>query len=238
MSIIKEKFKFLDDGIDIPFYNDNPKLSTFEWLILLAAVLLVIGYLTVIPISNDYLSIAVFLTCTIPALYICKGNYSLFFKKLRLKDIKIIILCVIAIYVYAGIIRAILAPFTEMPVHAGFQETITLITVINMFLEVMGEEFFKIFILLLVMYVIYKLTGNRNMSIITGLFVSMTIFGLAHYYAYDGKILQILLLQGLGSIFAYLAYLKTKNIWVTFLAHLIQNLIPVTAILLHLIPVG
>ena len=231
---LKETFKFLDDGIDVPFYNDVPKLSTFDWLIVLASVLLIIGYLTIIPIPNDYLPIAVFLTSIIPALYICKGDYSLFFKKLRLKDIGLIILCIIALFLYTMVIGLIFSP-AGMAGHAGLSESITIMTIINLIFQVMGEEFFKVFILLLAMYVIYKLTGNRSISIIIGLIASMIIFGLVHYNAYDGRILQILLIQGLGSIFVYFAYLKTKNIWVTYLAHLIQDLIPVVLVLLNVL---
>ena len=39
---IKKKFKFLEDGIDFPFYNDIPKLSTIEWAILVIAVVIFI----------------------------------------------------------------------------------------------------------------------------------------------------------------------------------------------------
>ncbi len=109
-------------------------------------------------------------------------------------------------------------------------------SVISLILQIMGEEFYKVFLLLLAMYVMYKLTKNRAISILIGLIVSMTIFGLSHYSAYDGRILQIILIQGFGSIFEYFAYLKTKNIWVSYLAHLIQDLIPTVMILLNVYP--
>jgi len=124
-----------------------------------------------------------------------------------------------------------------MTAHAGLDSSVSLLTIVNLLLQVLGEEFFKVFILLIAMYLVYKITGNRNMSIFIGLIASMIIFGLAHYDAYDGKILQILLVQGFGSIFEYYAYLKTKNILVSYLIHLIQDLIPVVMILLHIIPV-
>lgn len=34
-------FKFEDEGIDFPFYNDIPKLSRVEWVILVLAPILV-----------------------------------------------------------------------------------------------------------------------------------------------------------------------------------------------------
>lgn len=37
---LKEKFEILEDGIDFPFYNDNPKLSTGEWGLIAAALII------------------------------------------------------------------------------------------------------------------------------------------------------------------------------------------------------
>lgn len=236
MTSIKERFQFMDDGIDIPFYNGTPKLSTVDWLILLAAVLLIIGFITVIPIPSDLFPLAVFLTATLPALYICKGNYSLFFKKLRLKDIKTIVLYLIGIYIYTMIVGMILALTQGTAMHSGLSEATTAMSILAMFLQVFGEEFFKIFMLLLIMYAVYRFTNNRNLSLWVGLIAAMIIFGLVHYYAYEGRLLQILLIQGFGSIFEYCAYLKTKNVWVSFLIHILRDLIPEVFKIFNLLP--
>ena len=47
MVSLKEKLEFLEDGIDFPFYNDIPKLSTAEWLLLLAPVIIMLAMLFV-----------------------------------------------------------------------------------------------------------------------------------------------------------------------------------------------
>ena len=41
-----------------------------------------------------------------------------------------------------------------------------------------------------------------------------------HYTTYSGRIFQILLIQGLGSIFNLYAYMKTKNVFVSYIVHL------------------
>lgn len=51
---IKEKFKFLEDGIDFPFYNDIPKLSTIEWAILVIAVVIFIILASIKGIPKIY----------------------------------------------------------------------------------------------------------------------------------------------------------------------------------------
>ena len=227
MVSLKEKFEFMDDGIDIPFYNGTPKLSTVEWGLVLASILLTIGYLTVIRITGEYLPVAIFLTSVIPALYICKGNYNIFFKKPKLRDIKIIILCLIGIYIYTIAIGFILQNLVgNMAAHASTNDPASLMTLIIMCIQLMGEEFFKILLLLLIMFVLYKYTNNRSISLFVGLILSMAIFGLVHYNAYSGRIIQILFIQGFGAIFEYYAFLKTKNVWISYIIHVLRDSIP------------
>lgn len=227
MVSLKEKFEFMDDGIDIPFYNGTPKLSTVEWGLVLASILLTIGYLTAIRIHGEYLPVTIFLTSVIPALYICKGNYNIFFKKPKLRDIKIIILCLIGIYIYTIAIGFILQNLVgNMAAHASTNDPASLMTLIIMCIQLMGEEFFKILLLLLIMFVLYKYTNNRSISLFVGLILSMAIFGLVHYNAYSGRIIQILFIQGFGAIFEYYAFLKTKNVWISYILHVLRDSIP------------
>lgn len=106
--------------------------------------------------------------------------------------------------------------------------------IISPLIQLIGEEFLKIFMLLIVMYVIYKSTKNRGLSISLGVILTLLIFGLIHYEAYSGRILQILLLQGLGSIFDLYAYMKTKNVVVSYIVHVIVDYIPFTLAMLSL----
>jgi hypothetical protein len=96
----------------------------------------------------------------------------------------------------------------------------------------MGEEFFKIFMLLIIMHVVYKSTNNRGLSISIGVILTLLIFGLAHSGAYAGRILQILLIQGAGSIFDLYAYMKTKNVVVSYIVHVIIDYIPFVYVML------
>lgn len=223
MFSLKEKFKFLDDGIDFPFYNDVPKLSTGDWSIVLISVILVIIAIFLFSSNPTLKSVMIFLVTIIPALYICKRDYGLFFKRIRLKDIKTIILCYIGYMVYV-----VLAGIFFMSIHyhmadngiLPMAEHLSATFIVTIFLQLMGEEFLKIFLLLLIMYAVYKSTGNRDMSICIGIVGTLFIFGMAHYSAYSGRILQILLIQGCGSIFHLYAYMKTKNVVVSYILHL------------------
>jgi hypothetical protein len=108
MFSLKDKFKFLDDGIDFPFYNDVPKLSTADWSIVLISVILVIITISLFSSHQALKSVMIFLVTIIPALYICKRNYGLFFKRIRLKDIKTIILSFLGYILYVMLILPLL----------------------------------------------------------------------------------------------------------------------------------
>lgn len=219
---IKEKFEFLEDGIDFPFYNDKPMLSTMEWALLAAAVII----FTVLCFTKGLPKIPhvalYFLIMFIPAIYICKGNYSLFFRKPKLGDIKTIVLCFVGYIIYSIAIVCILDLVGYQTAHnVNDSSVFNLAFLIIMLFQLVGEEFFKIFILLIVMYAVYKYTNNRNLSIYIGIICTLLVFGLAHADAYSGRILQILLIQGIGTIFNLYAYLKTKNFVVTYIVHIL-----------------
>ena len=59
---LKDKFEFLEDGVDFPFYNDVPKLSAAEWLMLLLSVILMIAYITIkdMPFRENHFSLILF----------------------------------------------------------------------------------------------------------------------------------------------------------------------------------
>ena len=222
---LKEKFEFLEDGIDFPFYNNIPKLSTWEWAILVVGVILFWAIISVPSFFPEYRPFLYFLVTVVPALYVCKGNYSIFFKKVRARDIKTIILCLIGYVIYSAIIILVLylvgAPATDdAALKAGASKAIYFIGLV---LQLFGEEFFKISLLLIVMYLVYNFTDNRNLAIRIGIFITLLLFGLAHLSAY-GNLLQVVLLQGFGSIFDLYAYMKTKNVFVSYIFHLAVDL--------------
>lgn len=221
---LKEKFKFLEDGIDFPFYNDIPKLSTWEWAILVIAVIILALEALFHWIPQPYSFALYFLLMVVPAIYICKGDYGLFFKKPKLGDIKTIIICFVLYVIYAGIVGFALYHLgVPLARDSAVASNFSLSFIAGLFFQLVGEEFFKVFILLIVMYLVYRVTNNRNMAIGVGIVVTLFTFGIAHIGAY-GSLLQVLLIQGLGAIFNLYAYMKTKNVVISFIVHLLIDL--------------
>ena len=220
-------FKFEEENTDFPFYNNKPKLSIIDWIVLLAGIILFIGLLEYIELPHEnFYPIAYFLVTFLPLAYISRGKLGLYFKKITKSDISIMVKCLIGYCVYSIIIVSIISlAGTPTASNAALESSMDFIFWINVFIQIMGEELFKLSLFLLMMFIIYKLTKNRKMSIVLSVLVTLLIFGLMHHTAYADSWLQIILVIGLGSVFYLYAYLKTKNIWTSYIVHLIIDLI-------------
>ena len=220
-------FKFEDENTDIPFYKGNPRLSLLDWGVVVFALVLSIVLLNVrLPLNSSEFAMLIFLVLTLPALYICHGKWDLFFRKPKRGDIKLIVLCLVGYYVYTFVITGLLG-FMGLETNPSgvLDSNMDLLFWITTLCQLMGEEFFKILMFIVFVALTYHFTKDRKISIYVGLVVICLAFGLVHYNAY-GSLAQILLIQGLGSLFEMYAYLKTKNVVVTYLLHVIMDAIP------------
>lgn len=223
-------FKFEDVNIDFPFYNGIPQLNTIDWLILIIALLLETLICNLIPGLNyipSYLFPFIYcLVLLIPILYVCKGNYGSIFSKPRKEDIKVIVLCFIAYFIFSVIMSHLLSIWgvavAANPRDSSASPTILLI--VSIFVQLMGEELFKVVTLILFMALSYHFTKNRKISMIVGIVISCLCFGLIHMGTY-GNLAQCLLIVGVGCIFHLYPYLKTKNIMNSYLTHVLIDII-------------
>ena len=118
-------FKFEDEGVDFPFYNGIPKLSMVEWVILALAPFLLglisltggrcIPYVELLP--RGTLPICYFLVTVIPVVYVCHGKLDLIFRKPRLKDFKVIIICFILYFAFGYVAKVIGASLGFQAMH-------------------------------------------------------------------------------------------------------------------------
>ena len=218
-------FRFEDENCDIPFYSGKPELSKPEWLLLIIAELLFLTPIIFpIKMSDEVFSFYLCLVVLIPVLYVSKGNLSLFFKKIKRENIKLIIICTILPFIYSMAMLSILEYLKLSSKSAVQHIPANLINIIIMIVQLMGEELFKIILLILIMSLVYHFSKNRKLSIIISAIGTMAAFGVAHQ-SY-GPLIQVLLIQGLGSIFDLYAYIKTKNVLVSYCAHLLFDFIP------------
>ena len=73
---------------------------------------------------------------------------------------------------------------------------------------------------ILVAYFVYKFTQNRKHAVLLGAVASLIIFGALHTSAYGSFLFAVVGITIPAIALAY-SYLKTKNIFVSYLVHLI-----------------
>ena len=176
--------------------------------------------MTFIPIDHHIKSVLYFVVGIAVALFITKGKLNLLFKKPKLADIKTILISVIAYFVLNGLIHNIVS---LIPHHqdAGVNVALTNIPLLVVTaLQIFGEEVFRFMPFILVAYFVYKFTQNRKHAVLLGAVASLIIFGALHTSAYGSFLFAVVGITIPAIALAY-SYLKTKNIFVSYLVHLI-----------------
>ena len=176
--------------------------------------------MTFIPIDHHIKSVLYFVVGIAVALFITKGKLNLLFKKPKLADIKTILISVIAYFVLNGLIHNIVS---LIPHHqdAGVNVALTNIPLLVVTaLQIFGEEVFRFMPFILVAYFVYKSTQNRKHAVLIGAVASLIIFGALHTSAYGSFLFAVVGITIPAIALAY-SYLKTKNIFVSYLVHLI-----------------
>lgn len=223
IKIFLMRFLKFDETRDFPYYNHNPRISKLAWFGLF--LLLPIVFFSSALVEEPMISGLIFcFGLLIPVLYVSKWDYSLLFHKLT-KDEVILALLMFAGYIIYIIVLSILLEPTGLLANGTepYPETINAEFMVSLFFSLMGEELLKFIPLMFFLRVFFKYTGNRKMSIIVSSLLVMLGFGLLHY-DFQAPITSCLLMQGLGSIFEIIGYIKTKNILVSYMSHMLTDI--------------
>ena len=219
----EEKFK-----LDFPFYNDNPKIKPLD-IVILAIMPILFTIYTFLP--NNFLgSFGAYVFCfsqLAAFLIVARGKISLIVKKPKFRDIVRAIVTTILQLIFAVFVVAFLQYVIKMETNgnAVLQMNMDLKFWITIVVQLFGEELYKILIFLVVLILMYKISKKRTLSITIATIVSLFCFAMIHATTYN-SIIQILLIQGVASIFCFYNYLKTKNILTSYLQHFLLDAVP------------
>lgn len=89
--------------------------------------------------------------------------------------------------------------------------------------NLMLEEIFSI-IIFIALFKLLSYKFSRENAIGIALVLSSIVFGLMHFQAYNWHLAQMILLIGGERLFLTGAYIRTKNIWTSFLMHYIFDM--------------
>ena len=126
--------------------------------------------------------------------------------------------------IYAIVIDAVLVDLGVSYADAGAPYDVNFEEIISLIFSMMGEELVKFIPLMFFLRLFFKYTNDRKLSISISAAIIMIGFGLLHYDPTSSSIASVLLIQGLGSIFEIYGYLKTKNIYVSYMSHFLTDM--------------
>ena len=212
-------FNFEDRDYDFPFYNKNPYIPKWGWAVLFIA--LFIGFF--LSLSNKiYISIIGCILLIVPVLYFLKWDYKAIFRMPSRRDILLIVALFAGYMIYSVVMGELLSGLGIVSSGTVDPQSMDVMMMISSIFNVLGEEFIKFIPFMFFLRVIYSYSNNRKLSVIISVALIMLMFASLHAY---NPIMFIfaLVIQGLGSIFEFYGYIKTKNILVPYLCHLLTD---------------
>lgn len=239
---MENRFWFERRKEDFPFYDDQPqKVSVGQWLIILLFPFIGFLILTKVYVPfismyiNELLSGIILLLFSLLGLRLTVGEYwKLLFKKIRWKDILLVIAYVLSAIAVASIIGGIIELFngslTDNPAAINVNDPNAWITYLQLRLQelfqLLGEEFLAILPFLAVLHLTtVKFAWKRKTGIIVGWIVSSIVFGLLHLPTYDWNLLQCLFVIGGSRMILTLPYIQKKNIWISYFVHYFYDML-------------
>lgn len=172
--------------------------------------------------------------------YLTKPYWKTIFKKPRRKDYGYMVLFAVLNMILTPILAGLvmLLGFStsgnavgDSLAGAGTSELIAFY--VGTGIQLLGEELLVIIPFLAVMSVLHLQFGvSRKKAILWAWFVSALWFGAIHFLTYQWNIVQALVVIGGARIALTLAFIRTKNIWVSAGAHIINDWVLFTSIML------
>lgn len=133
-------FKFEDRDYDFPFYNKNPNIPKWGWVVLLFA--LFIGF--ILAASNKiYFSIIGCIVLIAPVLYFLNWDYKAIVRMPSRKDILLVVVLFAAYMIYSFAMDSILIQFGIISGGTVDSATVSIMTSFKFLFAVLGEEFIK-----------------------------------------------------------------------------------------------
>lgn len=221
---MSEFFKFEDTSRDFPYYRHNPRISKGAWIVLLLTIPISFLVYAIFAIEHEMLGSILFaLILLIPLMYFSKWDFSLIFHKPTKSEIKLAVLLFVGYMIYAIAMDGILELFEQTSAVTGDYFGLTWEMLFSLVFSMLAEELIKFIPLMFFMRFVFKFTNNRKLSVVVSSTIVLIFFGLLHYDPQVTPLISVLLIQGLGSIFEIYGYIKTKNLFVPYLCHLLTD---------------
>ncbi|MCU0775877.1 MAG: CPBP family intramembrane metalloprotease [Ideonella sp.] len=226
-----------DPGRDFPFYNGAPVgLSGGQWLFVMVAV--VAGFAVLIapipwPAGPLGAMIPAVLFPLIPLAALARvapGHWTALFGKVGWRELRLMLGFALLNIVVSMSVGAIVHAFADVSPNAATAQLSAMDTAgrIAFFAKTLpqlfGEELVTLLPFLALMVALTKVFRiGRKGAIVGAWLLSSLVFGLLHLPTYDWNLVQSVVIIGTARMVLTLAWILTKNIWVSTGAHVIND---------------
>jgi len=211
-------FKFENRDLDFPVYDKNPHIPKSGWIVLLIAMFA--GFIMQGITGNEMIDAILFcFIILIPLLYYLRWDYKALFQKPKAKEIGLAVALFVGYMIYSIVLGSVLDYFAFTATSPIEGVAITAASIPPLLFSLMGEELVKLIPFLFFLRLFYKYSNNRKLSIVAAMLLVMVFFAMLHLMDLH-SLPSVLLMQGLGSIFEFYGYIKTKNVFISYITHL------------------
>jgi membrane protease YdiL (CAAX protease family) len=233
-----DRLRWLEDpGRDFPFYNGAPVgLSGWQWVFVMAAV--AVGFAVLVaPIPwpagplGALIPAVLFPLIPMGALaQVAPGQWKALFGKVGWRELRLMLGFALLNIVVSMSVGAIVHALADVTPNAATAQLSGMDTAgrIAFFAKTIPQLFGEEVVTLLPFLAVLTLLSNRfgvgrKGAVVGAWLVSSLIFGLLHLPTYDWNLVQCLAVIGTARMVLTLAWILTKNIWVSTGAHIIND---------------
>lgn len=220
---------------DLPLYDGRPiEIGATGWLLLMGSLVVAFLSLTLIPLRTFPSNLVPALLFTgIPLLALARvagAHWTCLFRPMTLRSTIVMVLFGAATLLASLAMSAVLQRFFEMHANPVSDEiaamtSVEIVTTLAVTgIQLVGEELFGIMTFLAILWVCVRhLHLSRVLGIAVALLLSGLLFGAAHLPTYDWHWAQALIGIGFARVILTLAFIATRNLWVSAGAHIIND---------------
>jgi membrane protease YdiL (CAAX protease family) len=224
-----------NDGRDFPFYDGAPiDVAGWKWALIILACVAGIGTLMFYPSHNDLQALVpriLFLAIPLTVFIGFTGKYwkTLFKKPSAMDYLSMLGFWILNFAVSAAVGVIVMTVFgaNANPATNGLLEggPVQIIAFyVGTGIQLLGEEMFTILPFLGIMYLLYtKAKLSRNTSVILAWLITAVAFGAVHLPTYGWNFAQAFLVIGVARLILTLAFMRSKNILVSYGAHVLND---------------
>lgn len=222
-------------GGDFPYYNGTPVTITGgRWWIVVASVLVAFAALTTLPLTGavtGFVPAVLFVAIPLLALHWAShGHWTVLFRRVGVRDVGLMVFYWLLNLVVTFATGAIISAVTDAKANpaagdiAGLAGGERVLFLIRAAVQLLGEELLTILPFLALLYWLYaKVRVSRRTAVILSWVVTAVAFGALHLPTYDWNVLQAVIGIGVARLVLTAAYLRTKNVWVSTGAHILND---------------